>query len=371
MEHSSNKNGSANLARNTLAVLFIGMLIAACFWVLRPFLSSFVWAAMVVIATWPLFIKLQARLWGKRWMALTVMMVLLLLLLFVPIIFAVLTIAEHADQVIGWCKSLPETKIPVAPEWLGKIPGIGQWLVEHWNKYAAAGPEELAKISKSLAPYAAKLVSWFASKAGSFGLLLIHFVLSVVIAGVLFLHGEDAAAAVKAFARRLAGQQGEDVAVLSAKAIRGVALGIVVTALVQSTLGGLGLFFAGVPGAFLLTAVMLLLCIMQIGPSLVLFPAAVWLFWSGHTAAGVVFTVWAVLVTMIDNFLRPVLIRRGADLPLMLILVGVLGGLVAFGIIGLFIGPVILAVVYTLLKAWVNEDSAANAASPNPPPKQS
>lgn len=362
MENPLNPNGSSNLARTTLAVLFIGVLIIACFWVLQPFLSSFVWAVMLVIATWPLFLKLQARLWGKRPLAVTVMMVLMLLLLFLPIIYAVVTIAERADDVIAWCKSIPQIKIPPPPAWLDKIPLAGHWLVEHWQKYAAASPDELAKLSSSLAPYATKAVSWFAGKAGSFGLLLLHFLLSVAIAGVLFLHGEDAASAARAFARRLAGQQGEDVVVLSAKAVRGVALGIVVTALIQSTLGGIGLFLAGVPAAFLLTAVMLLLCIMQVGPGLVLIPAAIWLFWSGHNVTGGIFSVWAVLVTMIDNFLRPILIRRGADLPLMLILVGVIGGLIAFGIIGLFIGPVILAVVFTLLKAWVNEGTVASAS---------
>jgi predicted PurR-regulated permease PerM len=371
MEKSPNPNQPSNLARNTLAVLVIGILIVACFWVLQPFLSSLIWAAMLVIALWPLFIKLQARLWGKRWLAVTVMIVLLLLLLFVPIILAVVTIAERADEVVAWCKSLPQMKIPAPPEWLGKVPLAGHWLVEHWQKYAAASPEELARLSKSLAPYARQAVGWFAGKAGSFGLLLLHFLLSVAIAGVLFMHGESAAAAVRAFARRLAGQQGEDIAVLSAKAVRGVALGIVVTALVQSALGGIGLFVAGVPAAFLLTAVMLLLCIMQIGPSLILIPAAIWLFWSGEKVTGSLFSVWAILVIMIDNFLRPVLIRRGADLPLLLILVGVLGGLVAFGIIGLFIGPVILAVVFTLLKAWVQEDLAAPAADPNSPGEKS
>ena len=363
-------NSSPNLTRTTLAVLFIGILIAACFWVLRPFLSSLIWAAMLVIATWPLFLKLQARLWGKRWLALTVMTVLLLLLLFLPIIFSVLTIVEHADQVIAWCKSLPETKIPAPPEWLDKIPVAGHWLVEHWQKFAAATPDELAKLSKSLAPHATKVVTWFVSKAGGFGLLLLHFLLSVIIAGVLFMHGETVATGIRAFARRLAGRQGEEAAILSAKAIRGVALGIVVTALVQSTLGGIGLFFAGVPGALLFTAVMLLLCIMQIGPGLVLIPAAIWLFWNGHTITGTIFSIWAVLVTMIDNFLRPVLIRRGADLPLMLILVGVIGGLIAFGIIGLFVGPVILAVTYTLLKAWVQGDPQPAVSAPLLPPSE-
>ncbi len=347
-----------NLTRTTLAVLFIGILTIACFLVVRPFLSPLIWAAMAVIATWPLFIKLQAKLWGKRWLALLVMIVLLLLLLIVPVCFAIMTILDKADDIVGWFRSLSTVKIPPAPVWLHKIPMAGQWLVDHWDRFASSSPQEL---SKQGAPYASKAVAWFVSQAGNFGLLLLHFFLSVVIAAVLYIHGESAAAAVRSFARRLAGQQGEEVAILSAKAVRGVALGIVITALVQSSLGGLGLFFAGVPAAVLLTALMLILCIMQVGPSLVLVPAVIWLFWSGETVTASIFAVWALFVSTIDNFLRPILIRKGADLPLLLILTGVFGGLIAFGIIGLFIGPVILAVCYTLLRAWVTGGNAAAA----------
>lgn len=362
--------GTPNLARTTLALLFIGLLIAAIFWIVQPFLSSLLWAAMIVIATWPFFLKLQARLGGRRWLAVAVMTLLMLLVLIVPITFAVLTIVDRSDEIIGWCKSfsLASVKIPPPPEWVGKIPLAGHWLDGQWGRLAAVSPEELARLSKSLTPYATKTVGWFVGQAGNFSLLLLHFLLSVLMAAILYTHGETAAAGIRAFARRLAGQHGEDVAVLSARAVRGVALGIVVTAVVQSSLGGIGLLFAGVPAAMLLTAVMLMLCVMQIGPGLVLLPAAIWLFWSGDKATGCIFSVWAALVCTIDNFLKPVLIRKGADLPLLLILAGVFGGLIAFGIIGLFIGPVILAVGFTLVRAWIQTpDCGAPAAGKEKP----
>ena len=342
---------SSDLTRTTLAVLFIGILIAACFWVMRPFLSSLLWAAMIVIATWPFFLKLQTRLWGKRWLAVLVMTVLLLLVLILPICFAVMTILDRADEIVGWFKSLSAVKIPPPPGWLEKIPVVGTSVVGRWQHFAAVSPEEFSKL---LAPYASKLVAWFVGQAGNFGLLVLHFLLSIAIAAVLYANGEKTAGGIRKFARRLASQAGDEVAVLSAKAIRGVALGIVVTALVQSLLGGIGLFLAGVPAAVLLTAVMLMLCIAQLGPALVLIPAAIWLFYSGHNLAGSLFTVWAIFVGTIDNFLRPVLIRKGVDLPILLIITGVIGGLIGFGVIGLFIGPVILAVTFTLLRAWVS-----------------
>jgi len=141
--------------------------------------------------------------------------------------------------------------------------------------------------------------------------------------------------------------------VLAGQAIRGVALGVCVTALVQTVLGGIGLAIAGVPFAALLSAVMLMFCIAQIGPGLILFPAVGWVFWTGDTGWGVFLLVWSLVVTTMDNFLRPILIRKGADLPLLLIFAGVIGGLLGFGLVGIFVGPVLLAVTYTLLLAWM------------------
>jgi predicted PurR-regulated permease PerM len=151
----------------------------------------------------------------------------------------------------------------------------------------------------------------------------------------------------------LAGPKGEEAAILSGKAIRGVALGVGLTAIIQSALGGIGLSISGIPAAALLTAVMFMLCVAQVGPMPVLIPAVIWLYYKDATLWGTVLLIWSILIGVIDNFLRPVLIKKGADLPLLLIFAGVIGGLIAFGIIGIFIGPVVLAVSHTLLKAWV------------------
>ena len=160
---------------------------------------------------------------------------------------------------------------------------------------------------------------------------------------------------MRRFGRRLAGDRGDHVVRLAGQAIRGVALGVVVTALVQSVLGGVGLAIAGVPFAAVLTVIMFMLALAQIGPAPVLLGALAWLWWQGHTSWFVAFLIWAVIVGSLDNILRPILIRKGADLPLLLIFAGVIGGLFAFGLLGLFVGPVLLAVAYTLLDSWVSE----------------
>jgi predicted PurR-regulated permease PerM len=155
----------------------------------------------------------------------------------------------------------------------------------------------------------------------------------------------------------LAGARGEHSVSLAGQALRGVALGVVVTALVQSVLGGIGLVVAGVPFAAVLTAAMFMLAIAQIGPILVLVPSVTWLYYQGSPGWGTFLLLWSLVVGTMDNFLRPVLIKRGADLPLLLIFAGVVGGLVAFGLIGIFVGPVVLAVAHTLLSAWVAEEN--------------
>lgn len=357
------KNSSVDLTRTMLAVLFIGILITASFWILRPFLTAFVWATMIVITTWPLMLSVQTFLWGKRGLAVTVMTVALLLLLVIPFTLATVSIIERADEIVVWTKSLATLDLPPPPEWVEGVPVVGKKIAARWLHLASSGKAELAA---RLEPHLAKVVSWLLSTAGNVLMLTVQFLLTVIISAVLYATGDTAAAGVCRFARRLGGHYGEDAAILAAKAVRGVALGVVVTALIQSLLGGVGLFISGVPAAAILTALMFILCIAQIGPALVLIPTVVWLFWTDQTLWGSVMVVWSLVVGTIDNVIRPFLIKKGADLPLLLIFAGVLGGLVAFGVIGLFIGPVFLAVTYTLLSAWVTmEEPDAEPALPD------
>ena len=340
------------MTRITLSVLFIGALIAASFWIFKPFLTAFIWATIIVVATWPLLMKLQNWFWKKRGLAVAAMTVILLLVLVIPLTLAISAIIDSADKITEWIKSLSTFTVPAMPEWIGKIPIVGKKISGQWQEISALTPEELSAM---LTPYAGKALSWFAAKAGSVGMMILQFLLTVIISAILYATGETAAAGVRSFARRLAGQKGDETAVLAAKAVRGVALGVVLTAIIQSVLAGIGLAITGVPAVAILTAVIFIFCIAQIGPAIVLILSVIWLFYSGQTLWGSVLIAWSIPVLTLDNIIRPILIKKGADLPLLLIFAGVIGGLLAFGIIGLFIGPVVLAVTYVLLKAWVSE----------------
>ncbi len=320
-----------DLTRTFLALLFIGALIGTSLWILKPFFGAAIWAVTIVTATWPLMISIQGRLWGRRSLAVAVMTVVLLCILVVPLWLAIGTIVS----------------------------------VEAWEKVAVAGIQD---FMKKLAPYAGSVVRWFITEVGGFGVLVLQFLLTVGFAALLYAKGERAAVWMRRFGRRLAGSRGEDSIRLAGQAVRGVALGVVVTALAQSILGGIGLAIARVPFAGVLTAVMFMLAIAQVGPMLVLFPAVVWLYWSSSTGWGTFLLIRTVVVGTMDNFLRPILIKKGADLPLLLIFAGVVGGLIAFGLIGIFVGPVVLAVGHTLLSAWVNEEIAeVELAGPEEP----
>jgi predicted PurR-regulated permease PerM len=339
-----------DVTRVLLAVVAIGGLMAATFWVLRPFLPALIWAAMIVIATWPVMRTVQARLWGRRGLAVAVMTAAMVVIVVAPIAVSVLVVAEHAEDAVGWSKSLVASAIAGPPAWLSDVPLVGTRLAAEWQALAAERPEDLvARVS----PYLTGIGRWTVRQAGGLGLLLVQLALIVVLSALLYSRGDAVAAGVRAFARRLAGASGDEVVVLSAQAIRAVALGIVVTALVQSGIGGIGLAITGVPYAALLSAVMFLLAVAQVGTGPVLFGAVIWLYWKDATLWAIVLLVWSLVTVSLDNVLRPMLIKRGADLPLILIFAGVLGGLFAFGIIGLFVGPVVLAVTYTLLVAWV------------------
>jgi len=344
-----------DLTRTVLAVLLMLILIGGSFWILRPFLLPVIWGAMIVVATWPMMLKLQSHLRRRAW-AVAVMSGVMVLVFVVPLVLAIQALVGNADTMKQWLTTLATAPIPPPPDWLARIPLAGAKITEGWASVAAAGKEDLVT---RLAPHATAAAHWLAGALGGMGMLSLEFLLTVIVVVVMYTQGETARAGLIRFGRRLAGDRGESVVVLAGQAIRAVALGVVVTALAQTLLAGLGLFVAGIPFAGLLTGVVLLLCIAQLGPLLVLAPAAIWLFWTDQTAWGVVLLVWSVLVGAMDNVLRPMLIRKGADLPLLLIFAGVIGGLIAFGIIGLFVGPVALAVTYTLLKDWVAEGDRA------------
>ena len=346
------RHSSSDLTRLVLAVLFIAGLLVAVFTVVRPFLFAGIWATTLVIATWPLLLMVQRGCGGRRMPAVVVLTLLLLLIVIAPIWWAIATVIEQADWLIGLATNLSHFTFPPPPQWLSDLPAIGSTLAEQWRRLVALGAGGLVR---QLAPYAREATQWTMGAAGSVGGLVVHLLLTIALSAVLYARGESAALWARRFGRRLAGTRGEDVVILSGQAIKGVALGVVVTALFQTAVSSLGLYLSGMPQAGILSALILLLCIAQLGPALVMIPSVIWMFTTEAGVSAVVLLVFSIVAVTMDNVIRPILIRRGADLPLLLILVGVMGGMLSVGLVGLFLGPVVLAVAYRLGQAWVDE----------------
>lgn len=341
-----------DLTRIILGLSVVGALTVAAFWIVRPFLAATIWAIMIVVTTWQPMLWLQSRLWNRRPLAIAVMTVILLLLFVVPLTLAAGTIVANADEIASRLRSLATFRMPLPPDWVASLPFFGERVVGVWQEAAAARFEGIWEL---VAPYAGSVTTWVVTKAGGVGFLALQFLLTLVIAAFMYAYGEEGGSVALRLGHRLGGRSGEDLVRLAALAIRGVALGVGLTAVIQSALGGIGLVAVGVPFAGVLTALLFVLCLAQIGMLLVLVPAVIWVYWTGHPVIGTLFLIWSLIASLIDTVLRPVLVRRSADLPLLLIFVGVIGGLVAFGLIGIFVGPVLLAVAYTLFMAWIEQ----------------
>jgi predicted PurR-regulated permease PerM len=354
-----NDGPSQDLTRTTLGVLIIGVLLVASLWTMQAFIGPLVWATAIVVATWPLLLGVQRRVGGSRALATTVMTLFMLLIFVVPFWAAIGAMLDASADGVDVVRSYLKTGLGPPPAWLADVPFAGERLTKEWLELSAGGPEQFAE---TIRPYVKSVAAWLVAITGGFGGLLGHFLLTVIIAAILYAQGEAAARGVLAFAHRLAGERGDAAVILAGQSVQSVALGVVVTALVQTALVGLGFFVAGIPHPGLLTAIVFVLCIAQVGPILVLIPAVIWMYSHASGVWATAFLIYSIPMALLDNFLRPILISRGVDLPLILIIAGVIGGLLAFGVIGLFIGPVILAVTYSSLGVWIADKPVSASA---------
>ena len=342
---------SPDLTRSTLAVLFVCALIIFTGWIALPFLSALLWATMIVIATWPMLLGLQSALGGRRGLAATLMTLAMLAVLVVPLSLAIGALIGNMETIAVKADALRSVQLPPPPGWVGHIPFQGPKLASEWQRLSDEGPGSLAA---AIAPYSSEALGWLAGKLGGLGGMILHFLLVVIISAILYVNGETAARGVRRFAARLAGDNGDRAAVLAANTIRAVAMGVIGTASIQTAIAATGLLIASVPAAGLLIAGTLMLCVAQLGPILVMVPAVIWKFNTGDSLGGSVLLAFTIAAATIDNFIRPLLIRKGANLPLILIFAGVIGGMISFGLMGIFVGPTVLAVTFVLIGEWVN-----------------
>lgn len=354
--------GSSNdeLLRRLALVLGIGAIAAMSIWILAPFLPAILWASTIAVASWPVLRRLEAFFGGRRWAATTLLTLVLLLGFFVPLLLVIGALADHAGGAARLARDIAASGLPAAPPWLDKVPLAGKRLAAEWSTMAQL---DEAGLREKLEPLLKSATLWLLGSAGSMLRLILQFILTVAITAGFYAQGEHAAAGVRAFFRRVGGEGADALVILAGNSARAVALGVVVTALLQALLTGIALMLAGIPGAALLGVAALVLCLAQVGPLVILAGAVAWLFWTHQTTAATVLLVASLGLVSMDNVLKPILITRGANLPLLLVFVGVIGGMFTLGLIGIFVGPVVLAVCWTLLENWVGQGSVATTTA--------
>jgi predicted PurR-regulated permease PerM len=335
-----------------LQIGLAGFLIYACSRYVSPFSDLLIWSAILAVMLYPLHLRLAVRL-GNRWSALLIGLVGVAVMLVAMATVVASLVSSLYSLVVG----LHDQSLTVPPPpWLVKLPLVGQKLTEAWVLVATNMPAAVAKYGGALSEPAARLVS----SAGGLAAGQLSFVLSFGIAAVIVAYGRGATD----FAGRLLGrftgseEQGDHLVTLTASTIRGVAVGVVGVAVIQSLLLAVGFFAIGLPAAGLWTVVVLLLCIVQVPAVLVTLPIIAYVLATEATQPAIIFLVWTLVAGLSDNILKPLMLGRGMEVPMPVILIGVIGGMIADGLLGLFVGPVVLAVGYVLLIEWMRHRRA-------------
>ncbi len=341
----------SQLLSNAIVLACVAALVWGVLAVLRPFLSAIIWSTIIVVASWPIMLHVQRLFGGRRGLAVAAMSAGLFIAVVAPVALLLGTLVTRLPDLWDLGERMLAGPWPEPPSWLDKVPA-GRQLADQWREAAAQPPDHWATAVK---PYLGNVARWLSQHVGTLGSIAVDFVLTLILVVVLYLYGEGLARWTLRLAKRVGGARGAESVVLAGQTIRAIAAGVVITALVQAILSGLGLWIAGIPAAGVLTSVIFMLCVMQLGPMPILVPAALWLLYQDHVGWAIALGVWAVVMSMGDGILRPWLIKRGAELHFMLVIVGVVGGLLAFGVAGIFLGPMMLAVAQRLMERWMAE----------------
>jgi predicted PurR-regulated permease PerM len=340
------------------AVVVLALL---CLLVLRPFISAALWAVILCFTTWPLFLSLEEMLGGRRTLAALIATLFLAAVIVVPVAILGATLADNVSALVSASQKLIREGPPSPPDWVASIPLVGSHIADYWNYLNQGSSVRLQELARLLP--AAKVVALWGGSALAEGIFQIT--LSLIIAFFFYRDGHSAAAQLQMSLRRIAGERGARLLDLAGATIRAVVYGILGTSLLQGVVAAIGFGIAGVPGAVSLGFVTFLLSLVPGGPPIVAAPAAFWLYRQGSLPWAIFMMAWGLMVGMLDNVVKPLLISRGGSTPMILVMLGVLGGALAFGVIGMFLGPTLVALGYSLFEQWA-VNAARNQGSDTP-----
>jgi predicted PurR-regulated permease PerM len=356
----------AGRLRRTNIELWIGgtavvVLALLCLLVLRPFISAALWAVILCFTTWPLFLSLEEMLGGRRTLSALIATLFLAAVIVVPVAILGATLADNVSALISASQKLIREGPPSPPDWVASIPLVGGHIADYWNYLNQGSTVRLQELARLLP--AAKVIALWGGSALAEGIFQIT--LSLIIAFFFYRDGHAAAAQLQMSLRRIAGERGDRLLELAGATIRAVVYGILGTSLLQGVVAAIGFGIAGVPGAVSLGFVTFLLSLVPGGPPIVAAFAAFWLYRQGSLPWAIFMMAWGLMVGMLDNIVKPLLISRGGSTPMILVMLGVLGGALAFGVIGMFLGPTLVALGYSLFEQWaVNAAKNQSAGTP-------
>ncbi len=344
------------LVETTFRLALVAVLVVWCYRIIAPFVDLLIWAMILAVACRPLHIRLTGALGGRSALAAGLVAVLLVSVLIVPVVVFSFSVADGAKYVAHALETgnirMPRPDIALA-DW----PLVGELLHRSLDDLASNTEAALVK----LAPHLKSIGAAALGAMGRGGVALLQFAAGAIVAAALLVNADRLTPPLHALALRAAGARGEAFITLSGATIRSVFKGVIGVAAIQGVLAGVGIFAIGVPGAGLWALLVLILAIVQLPPLLVLGPMMIWAFATLDTLPAALFAVWSVVVSISDGFLKPALLGRGVSVPMLVILVGAIGGMLASGILGLFVGPVVLALAYELTAAWLTVQGADSA----------
>jgi predicted PurR-regulated permease PerM len=336
-------------AERILMGLLLGGVAIGCVLVLYPFISALLWAAILVFTTWPAFGWLRQNLRLRHGAAAGIMVALTAVVVVLPIGLAAPSGGDDIGRLRHAIEDSLRSGLPASPAWLFDIPLIGQTLGDLWNHWS----EDISAMLSAMQPYFGIVLENGLHVLLGIASGVLMFLLALFAAFFIYVHGETMAARLKLLLHRIAGERAERLILVTGNTVRGVVYGILGTAIVQGILTAIGLGLAGVPRAMLLGGTAGVLAVLPVGAPVVWIPAAIWLATTGHWGWGLFLAIYGtVVISGADSIIRPWFIARGADLPFLLTVLGVLGGALAFGLLGIFLGPVLLGVGYTLMNEW-------------------
>jgi len=358
-DHHSELSDQDRFAKTSLElVIRIGILAVLLYWsliLLRPFLTIVIWSSILAVALYPTFDWMAVKLGKRRRLAAFIITIVSLLVVIGPATWLALDLIDSLRS-ISERLDLSAITIPPPPKTVMNWPIIGDGIYQFWNLASDNIKAALAIVAPQLKPFGTKLLNI----AANAGLGILEFFISIIVAGFLFCPAQKIVENIKLFSRRLAPSRADELVDHAGATIRAVSRGVIGISALQASLAGLGFVTAGVPGASLLTSAALILGIVQIGPSIIIIPVVIWSWFATKTATALILTIYMLPVSLLDNILKPIVMARGLNTPMFVILVGVIGGTIGYGITGLFLGPIVLTVIWTLFNAWIAVDTGGD-----------